>query len=94
MQVNGAALRLVRDLLDLYTAEALAGVTEHPKRTPKSADSPLEVLLKVITLRPADTGAEPSATAVKQRALVQLSAALYAAVPADSQVRLLLVSLL
>jgi hypothetical protein len=93
MQVNATALRLVRELLGLYTADAMAGVAEHPKRTPKSVDSPLDVLLKVLALQPANAETEKSATSIRQKALGQLSAALYAAVPAESQVKLLLVGL-
>ena len=81
----------MRELLGLYTPDALAGLAQQHE-APKASHNPVDILLSILARQPRDAEAESSVTSMRHLALSRLSAALYAAIPADRQVQLLLVT--
>ncbi len=90
-QVEASEQQLMRELLGLFTPNALAGLAEQHD-APKHSHNPVDIFLCILALQPTDAEAERSITSMRHLALSRLSAALYAAIPADRQVQLLLVS--
>ncbi len=93
MQVTAVAQQLVGELLGLYTADAAKDLPHRVNRSPNSAESPLIVLQMAMAYKVNNTDAEHNAAIIRRTALSQVSAAVYGAVPAETQERLLLVSL-
>lgn len=81
----------MRELLGLYTPDALAGLAEQLEAA-KLSHNPVDIFLSILARQPSDAEAERSVTSMRHLALSRLSAALYAAIPADRQLQLLLVN--
>lgn len=72
---------LVRELLELYTAEALENPEEEADHAGKVGAAPAEVLLRALRL----IGATGPAVDIRHAALSQVSAELFAALPPRQQ---------